>query len=97
MPNEINSDDVQISLHRGAIYATFIFELGMDDAVTITYRLPIPKATNIHRQLGQMLTEWHLENQPKEHADPHERAALMEEHYEQQADIERDLMFAEPF
>lgn len=97
MLNENLSSDVHTSLSGDMIFMTVISEIGLDDAVTITYRLPIPKATNIHRQLGQMLTDWHIENQPEEHADPHERAALMEEHYEQQADIERDLMFSEPF
>ncbi len=76
---------------------TVISEIGLDDAVTITYRLPIPKATDIDRQLSQHLTEWHLESQPKEHADPHERAALMDEYHEQQAEQDSDLMFADPF
>ncbi len=97
MPNGINPDDVQMSVHGHVIYATFISEIGIDDAVTITYRLPIAKATNIYRKFGQMLTEWHLENQPEEHADPHERAALMDEYHEQQAERDSDLMFAEPF
>ena len=79
------------------IYMTVSNETHLDDATTTTFRLPIEKATDIHRQLGQHLTDWHIENQPEEHADPHERAALMEEHYEQQAERDSGLMFAEPF
>ena len=97
MLNENLSSDVHTSLSGNTIYMTVISEIGLDDAVTITYRLPIPKATDIYRQIGQHLTEWHLENQPKEHADPHERAALMDEHHEQQAERDSDLMFADPF
>ena len=97
MPNENLSSDVHTSRRGPTIYMTIFSEIGLDDATTTTLRLPIAKATDIYRQLGQHLTDFHLENQPEEHADPHERAALMEEHYEQQADIERDLMFAEPF
>lgn len=66
-------------------------------ASTSTFRLSREDADALRRQIDADITDWHIENQPEEHADPHERAALMEEHYEQQADIERDLMFAEPF
>jgi hypothetical protein len=66
-------------------------------ASTSTFRLSREDADNLRRQLAADITDWHIENQPEEHADPHERAALMDEYHEQQAEIERDLMFAEPF
>ena len=64
---------------------------------TATFRLSREDADNLRRQLAADITDWHIENQPEEHANPHERAALMDEYHEHQADIERDLMFAEPF
>ena len=61
------------------------------EGATATFRLSREDADNLRRQLATDITDWHVEN------DPAEQAAMMGEYHEQQADIERDLMFAEPF
>lgn len=66
-------------------------------ASTSTFRLSREDADYLSKQLAHDVTDWHVEHDGEEHNDPHERAALMDEYHEQQADIERDLMFAEPF
>jgi hypothetical protein len=66
-------------------------------ASTSTFRLSREDADYLSKQLGHDVTDWHIEHDGEEHNDPHERAALMDEYHEQQAETERDLMFAEPF
>ena len=66
-------------------------------ASTSTFRLSREDADYLSKQLAHDVTDWHIEHDGEEHNDPHERAALMDEYHEQRAEIERDLMFAEPF
>jgi hypothetical protein len=66
-------------------------------ASTSTFRLSREDADYLSKQLAHDVTDWHVEHDGEEHNDPHERAALMDEHNTEQLE-NHDLLFAnEPF
>lgn len=89
---------IHTSRHGDLFFVTITSETeDGQQASTSTFRLTRQDADYLSKQVAHEVTDWHIENDGEEHNDPHERAALMDEYYEQQAEIERDLMFAEPF
>ena len=73
------------------IFCTLDVEPKTGTAISTTMRMTLEDARQLTGQLEKHILDYTIEN------DPHEQAALMDEHFEQQLEA-HDLLFAdEPF